>query len=241
MSETLVPQHDWVLMRQIEHEDKVGNIIIPKAGQDYDHLKSDQARQGYVPDREIRKDKARNTNRYEVLAVGPGLYVDVADDLHSDVFIRKPMCAHVGDTVLVQEGALPVPVDGEVLYMCHDFLILAALRKTEDGRELIDPQHDYIFFKQAENMAKSKGGLYTPTQDDPTGVMALPNRYEALGVGDGPWALRQEKGKIPEFARRPMAVKEGDIFNFEGAGFFVSVAGAYMGVVQNYQVAGIFA
>lgn len=239
--EKLVPQHDWVLLRKIDHEDKTeGGIIIPKAGEDYDNLKSDQARSGYVPDRDIKKNKSRNTNRYTVLAVGPGLYVDVADELHDDVFIRKPMCAQEGATVLVQEGAVPIPVDGEILYMCHDYLILATIVKGEDGRELINPQHDYIFFKQAESMSKSKGGIYTPVAEDHTGTNALPDRYEVLGVGDGPWALRQEKGKIPEFARRPMTVKEGDLFTFEGAGFFVSVAGAYMGVVQNYQVAGIF-
>lgn len=241
MAEQLVPEHDWILMRMLEDRDeKVGSIIVPKAG-DYDHLKTDRERDRHTPDRDnTQNQQRRNTNRYEVLAVGPGAYVDVADELHDAVFLRKPMCCNVGDVVIVQEGAVPCPVDGELLYMVHDYLVLATVVTDENGKEAIDPKHDYIFCKQAEVVQKTKSGLYMGAVADPTGNKALPDRWEVLGVGDGPWALRQEKGKIPKFARRPMSVKVGDIFVFEGAGFFVTAAGAAMGVTQNYQVAGRF-
>ena len=166
--------------------------------------------------------------------------MDVADELHDAVFRRKPMRCEKGDVVIVQEGAMPIAVDGEILYLCHDYLILATVVTGSDGKETVDPKHDYVFFEQAEVVQKTKSGLYMGNQTDQTGNKALPDRYEVLGIGDGPWALRQEKGKIPAFARRPMSVKEGDIFTFEGAGFFVMAAGALMGVCQNYQIAGRF-
>lgn len=240
MSERLEPQHDFVLMRQINHEDKTeSGLIMPKAG-DYTHLKTEKYQREHSPDRDIQKSQSRNMNRYTVLAVGPGSYVDVADDIHDSVFLRKPMAVAPGQVVLVNEGAKPVPVNGEILYMCHDFEVLAVIVTGEDGKETLDPKHDYIFFKQAESMQKTKSGIYIAGEQDATGNQALPDRYEVLGVGDGPWALRQERGKIPEFARRPMAVGIGDIFTFEGNGFIVSAAGAKMGVVQNYQVAAKF-
>lgn len=241
MSERLIPEHDQVLLKQLDDRDeKIGSILIPKAG-DYDHLKTDRERNAHTPDRDnTGNQQRRNTNRYEVLAVGPGSYVDVADELHDAVFLRKPMCCKKGDVVIVQEGALPIMVDNEIRHLCHDYLILATVVTDTDGKETIDPKHDYVFFKQAEVVQKTKSGLYMGTTSDQTGNKALPDRYEVLGVGDGPWALRQEKGKIPAFARRPMSVQMGDIFTFEGGGFMVMAAGALMGVCQNYQVAGRF-
>lgn len=241
MSEKLVPTNDWVLLKEIEHEEKTaGGIILAPAGKEYDNLKTDRERQDHRPDRDIKKNQSRGTGRYEVLAVGPGLWVDVADDIHDQVFLRKPMSCAVGDVVLVQQGALPIHVNGGFLHLCHDYLILATILTDDDGKETIDPKHDYIFAKQAEAVRTSAGGIYMPEVADPTGNQAMPDRWQALGVGDGPWCLRQEKGKIPEFARRPMAVKAGDEFCFEGAGFLVAVGGAQMCVVQSYQVAGLF-
>lgn len=239
MSEYLEPKHDWVVMKKIEFENKTASgLLIPKPG-DYENLRSDQNKH-YTPDRDIEKNRSRDTGRYEVVAVGPGSYVDVADDLRDDVFLRKPMSCQVGDIVLVQEGAFPMTVAGETVYLCHDYLILAIIRKDSEGNETFDPQHDYIFMRKGDGTQQSKGGIHLVEASDHTGNKALPDRWVALGVGDGPWALRQEKSKIPEFARRPMAVAIGDEFAFEGAAFMVFAGGVAMGVCQNYQVAGVF-
>lgn len=240
--EFLDPQHDWLVLKEIAHEEvSEGGIVLARAGE-YDHLKTDRERQDHRADRDNPgANVRRNTKRYEVLAVGPGSYVDVADELHDAVFLRKPMCCEKGDVVLVQEGAAPITVGGEILYMCHDYLILAKIKQgDEPGKEIFDPQHDYIFAKQATELKTSKGGIIMATQSDQTGNKALPDRWQALGVGDGPWALCQEKGKIPGWKRRPMSVTQDDVFAFEGAGFSVYVGGMPMLCVQNYQVAAIF-
>jgi len=237
--EIFAPTHDWVLLDKIEHTDmSPGGLVMPQPGS-YESLRQ-QKYKNAEPDRDIQKHKSRETGRFSVLAVGPGSYVDFADEIHNGVFMRKPMCCDEGDTVLVQEGANPITVNGKVIYATHDYNILAVIKDPGTPDERLDPKHDYIFARQATAIRQSTGGIYMPGAEDPTGTRALPDRWEALGVGDGPWALRQERNKITEFARRPMVVKTGDIFAFEGAGFEVIASGAKMICVQNYQVAGLF-
>ncbi len=241
MSEMFTPNGDWVLLDKIEHEERTSSgLILPEAGKDYDNLKTDRERDNYRPDRELKKNVARGTNRYKVLAVGPGAYVDIADDIHDGVFIRKPMCCEVGDTVLVQEGAFPLPVDGRVLYMAHEYCVLAILGKAERGSETVCPTLDYIFARPAAAVRKSTGGIYMPSVEDGTGTQALPDRWQAVFVGPGPWALASQKGKAAEFRRRPMPVDVDSVFAFEGAAFLVTVAGAQYAVIQAFQVAGAF-
>jgi co-chaperonin GroES (HSP10) len=231
-NETLTPQHDWIVLEKIDFEEKTsGGLVMPKPG-DYDALKTDRERRDHRPDRNIEKNKSRDTFRGRVLAVGPGSYVDVADAVHDNVFLRKPMCCAVGDIVLLQGEPPSLPVGGAILYMAHDYQILATVDK-----DALEPQNDYIFCKPANVIRQSTGGIYMPTQEDQTGNRALPDRWEALGVGRGPWALQYD---TRTFERRPMCVKPGDVFTFEGAGFLVAAAGAPMCVVQNYQVAGVF-
>lgn len=241
MAEMMIPNGDWVLLEKLDHEERTSSgLILPEAGKDYDSLKTDRERDNYRPDRDLKKNTSRGTNRYKVLAVGPGMYVDIADDVHDQVFIRKPMCCAEGDIVLVQEGAFPLPVDGRVLHMAHEYCILAILGKADTGRETVSPTLDYIFSRPAAAIRKSTGGLYLPDIEDGTGTKALPDRWEAVYVGPGPWALASQKGKAPEFRRRPMPVEIGEVFCYEGAGFLVTVAGAQYLVCQAYQVAGRF-
>jgi co-chaperonin GroES (HSP10) len=242
MTETLKPTNDLVLLKEIKHEEKsAGGLVLAQPG-DYSNLKTEREQRDHRPDRDIKKNVARVTGRYEVLDVGPGLFVDIADEIRDSVFLRKPMSCKPGDIVLVQEGALPIQVNGGFLHLCHDYLVLAIIHTDDDGKETIEPLHDYVFSKQATAIRTSAGGIYLPNaEEDPTGNKALPDRWEALGVGDGPWALKQERGKPPTFARRPMPVAVGDEYCFEGAGFLVTVSGAQMLCHQAYQVAGVFA
>jgi co-chaperonin GroES (HSP10) len=242
MSERLVPTNDWVLLSpEIEHEEVTkGGLILPKAGQEYESLKTEKARREHRPDRDIQKTQSRGTGRYEVLAVGPGTFLDVSDDLHQNVFLRKPMSCAPGDVVLAQQGVVPVVVNGGFLNLAQDYSILAIIHKDASGPETLEPLHDYIFTKEADAVRKSTGGIYMPGQPDATGNQAMPDRWEVLGVGEGPWCLKQDKGRVPELARRPMPVKPGDELCFAGAGFQIAVAGAVMTVVQAYQVAGVF-
>lgn len=237
--EIFAPTHDWVLLDKVEHTNlSPGGIELPQPGS-YESLRQ-QKYKNVEPDRGVQKHESRESGRFIVLAVGPGSYVDVADDVRDNVFLRKPMCCKEGETVLVQNGANPLTVNGKVVYATHDYNILAIVRDPGTPDERLDPTHDYVYARQATAIRQSTGGIYMPGAEDPTGNKALPDRWEALGVGDGPWALRQEKNKIPEFARRPMSVKVGEVFAFEGAGFEVVANGAKMMCVQNYQIAGIF-
>lgn len=239
--EVATPFGDWVLARAIDHEERTaGGIILPDAEGDYDNLKQDKYQKQHTPDREIRRNDPQQLMRCQVIAVGPGQSIDVASDHSGEIFARKPMAAKDGAVVLVQKrNCLQVSVGGEVLAAFHDYAVLATLH-SEGGNELLDPEHDYIFAKPAASdaMQVSPGGIAMPDLQDPTGVRtALPDRWEALGVGQGAWALRYERGKAPAFERRPAPVGVGDQFLFEGQGMFTSLFGAPMLIIQAFQVA----
>lgn len=237
--ETWIPAYDWYLLSKIEHEDvSPGGIALPAPG-DYASLRQEKYKR-VEPDREIQKNQSRNTGRYSVLAVGPGIFVDIADDIHGNHFLRRPMCAEVGDVVMIQEGAFPIPVDGKILHAAQDFSILAKILDAGTPDERLDVQNDYVFSRQATAVRQSTGGIYMPGVSDPTGNRALPDRFEVLGVGSGPWCVAQIGAKEFEFRRRPMPVKTGDVFSFSGAGFTVVAMGAPMVVTQAYQTAGRF-
>lgn len=241
MSEYLEPQFDWVVMDLIDHEERTeSGLVIPKPGT-YESLKTDRERREHKPDRDNNANRqTRDTDRYRVLAVGPGAYTDVMDEMHDRTFLRKPVCCEVGDVVLVQAGAFPIMVSGVCRYMTHDFNILAIIVNAGTKDEAFVPQNDYIFSKQADGTQKSSGGIVLIQDSDPTGNKAMPDRWEAIGVGEGPWCLVTEKGKPAAFARRPMSVQVGDQFAFEGRAFLVNAGGASMCCTQSYQTAAIF-
>lgn len=238
--ETWIPAHDWILLeKHVEGENlSPGGIALPQPG-DYSSLRQEKYKTP-EPTREIEKNQGRVTGRFTVLAVGPGLYVDVFDDVRDNVFLRKPMSVVAGDVVLVQEGANPITVNGKTQYATHECNVLAKILDVGTPNERLDVLLDYVFARQAMAIRQSTGGIWTPQATDPTGNKALPDRWEVLGVGDGPWAVQQTGSKSFTFARRPMSVKKGDIFAFEGAGFAVVAAGAKMLCCQNYQIAGVF-
>lgn len=238
-----VPKHDNVILRLIPWEEKTEEGIILARPGDYEHLKTEkEARESARNPKDPRQQQTRPTDRYEVLAVGPGRYIDVADDIEDDVFLRKPMECEVGDIVIAQGGPKPFPINGEYLYCAQDWQILAKIVVDgETGQEVLAPCHDYIFSVPSKQIMKSTGGIYMPGAEDVTGNQTLPVRFIALGVGDGPWALRYERGQPPRFARRPMSVQAGQEFNFDGRGFGVHMQGGTMVCTQDFQTAIVFA
>lgn len=237
MTERVVPEHDAVILRSINHEDvSPGGLVLPQPG-DYEELKTEQNKRESARNNPTKAgpDK-RRTNRYEVLAVGPGLYMDVADDLRDGVFLRRPMHCKAGDIVIAEEGPKPFPCNGEVLYCAKDWQILARIDTLDDGGERITPLNDYVMAEPRQQILTSAGGIYMPGQDDATGNQRLPLRFEAKEVSEGPWCLRWERGRSPGFERRPMSVKTGDTFLFDGTGFISHIGGAPRIVVQNYMI-----
>lgn len=237
------PQHDNVILRRLDWEEKTEEGLILARPGDYEHLKTEkEARASARTPKDPTQRPVRPTDRYEVLAVGPGRFIDVADDIEDQVFLRKPMECKVGDIVIAQEGPKPFPINGEYLYCAQDWQILAkVVLDGESGQETLAVCHDYVFSAPSKQIMKSTGGIYMPGAEDVTGNQALPVRFVALGVGDGPWALRYERGQPPRFARRPMSVAAGDEFTFDGSGFGVHVQGASMVCTQDFQTAVVFA
>lgn len=241
MKEYAEPLGDWVLCRVMDHEERTKSGLVLASPGDYDHLKSDRERKAHVPDRDIKRNDSQELARVEVLAVGPGQPIDVASDHSGEVFARKPMESKVGCVVLVQKRNLvKVLVSGEVLGAFHDFAAMALITQGPTGNDVIDPKHDYVFSRPADTgaMQVSAGGIAMPELRDPTGVReALPDRWEVMGVGEGAWALRFDRGKAPTFERRGSPVQIGDVFLFEGSGLFAHIAGAPILITQAFQSA----
>lgn len=247
MAEQIRPQHDWIVLKKIEHQELTpGGILVPPPG-DYEHMKTDrERRESARTNQQIEPalraaQQNRLIERYEVLAAGPGSYVDFSDDVHDDVFLRKPVCCAAGDIVLVQGVVPPLPVNGDIVYMAHDYQVMAIIVNAGTNEEDLSIQHDYIFARESAGILTSAGGLHLPGVEV-QGNARLPLRFQTLGVGEGPWAICERPGKPTEFARRPMCVAPGDVFTFEGAGFGITTGRwGPMVVVQNFQVAAVFA
>lgn len=244
--ETLEPQLDWILLRKLDHEEKTkSGLILPTSsmGADVDWMKSDrtldiQRREGTESLRPKHASEA--TGRYEVLSVGPGDYVDYADETGKAVFLRKPLQTRVGETVLVRAGAREIFLNGESLWMVQDHMVLASVVKTDDD-DIVVPKHDFVFCAPASHVAMSRGGIAMPDTEDFTGNVRFGGeRYEVLGCGAGPTCLLHERGKPPGFTTRPMPVQPGDQFCAHGVGFGVVVKGAAMTVLQSFQIAAVF-
>jgi hypothetical protein len=242
--EYAVPQHDILILREINYENlSAGGIIMANPGQDYDWLKSDQAKRGHVPDRELPTDR-RAVGRYEVLAVGPGTWVDVNDELGRDVFMRRPMSAQKGDVILAMNGPKPFPCNGQVLFTCPDHMILAAIVNAGTKDETIVPKNDYVFAVESKFIHEGKDGVAIVAAGhidlNMPGYESLPVRFRVVGVGMGPWAIRHQRGKPAEFAHRPPCVKVGDEFAAAGMPFQVYVGGAAIQVFQDNQIEAVF-
>lgn len=243
-AEFAVPQHDNYILREIPWEDvSAGGIVLAKPGQDYDNLKSDQARRQKPPERELPQDR-RAVSRYEVVAVGPGTWIDVNDELGNDVFMRKPMAAAKGDIVLAMNGPKPFPCAGEILFTCPDHMVLATVHHHGLKEEFIVPQNDYVFATESKYIHETSSGLAIVSAGheglDLPGYTSLPVRFKALGVGQGPWAIRHSRGKPAEYARRPMCVQPGDEFSFGGAAFMAHIGAVPMWVVQDCMIEVVF-
>lgn len=237
------PLNDWLLLRRIAHEElSAGGIdlsMVGKSAQDIEWMKSDKARKGHVQDRDIRKHESNQTNRYQVLAVGPGEYVDVSDEHRDNVFMRRPMQCQVGDVVLIREGVRDVVLDGETLSMARDYQCLARVIDHGLKTEKLDVLNNYVFCGPAREVALSKGGIAIVTDEASTGFEHFNDRFEVLGVGEGAWALKFQRGKPPVFDRRPMPVEVGDVFTAEGVGFSVAVKGMSMICLTANQVSSV--
>lgn len=243
-AEFAVPQHDNYILREIAWEDvSTGGIILAKPGGDYDNLKSDQARKHRQPDSELPTDR-RAVSRYEVLSVGPGTWIDVNDEVGSNVFMRRPMAATKGDVVLAMNGPKPFPCNGEILFTCPDHMILATVHNHALKEEFIVPQNDYVFASESKYIHETSSGVAIVSAGheglDLPGYTSLPVRFKAHGVGLGPWAIRHSRGKPAEYARRPMCVKPGDEFSFGGAAFMAHIGAAPMWVIQDCQIEAVF-
>lgn len=245
--ETIECKLDWLLLRRIEHEERTkSGLILPTGlmGANVDRLKSDktlriQQREGTESLRP--KHTSEPTGRYEVLATGPGDYVDYADATGQNVFLRKPLQTRVGETVLVRAGVREIYLNGETLYMCQDHMVLATIVNVGTDDEAIVPKHDFVFCAPVAHVAMSQGGIAMLAGEDFTGNVRFGGeRYQALGCGAGPTCLIHEPGKPPGFATRPMPVSPGDQFCAHGIGFGVAVKGSAMTVLQAFQVAAVF-
>lgn len=244
--EYIEPQLDWVLLRKISHEDRTeSGIVIPTLGDiDRDWLKTEQAMKGAMPSAPT-KHHAETTGRYEVLAVGPGDFVDYSDDTGKQVFLRKPMQVKVGETVIARAGVREIFVNGETLYLAQDFSLIARVSTTEGpyGKELeiFGMLHDYVAARPATLDTVSAGGISLVHDEDFTGNQRFGGeRYAAMGVGEGAFCLRHEPGKPPGFARRPLPVESGDTFCAHGVGFGVALKGTLFTILQAFQIAGVF-
>src|SRR5258707_2511192 len=247
MTEALHPQHDWIFLERLQYDDlTAGGIHVARPG-DYEHLKTEKERRasarepGGVDPGLKKAMQNRVIERYNVIAVGPGAYVDFSDELHDDVFLRKPVCCKPGDVVLVQGEPPTLPVNGQMRHMAHDYQVMAIIVNAGTADEDLDPQHDYIFARERAEVLTSAGGVFLAGVSDKPGAVRVPQRFEALGVGAGPWAICETPGKPTRFERRPMCVAPKDVFIFEGVGFGITTGRwGSMVVVQNYQVAAKF-
>jgi co-chaperonin GroES (HSP10) len=116
--------------------------------------------------------------------------------------------------------------------------------------EYAEPQHDYILVREmTEHVSISRGGVFMPDVNDPTGNKRAGARFEVMAVGPGPWTDRVtagEKDGAPtaigsRFMRRPMTVKEGDQVVFQGGGFLVNTdGGGQLIAIQDYQIVAIY-
>lgn len=219
------PKHDVVIVRKLANVLRVskGGIAMP----------------GVAGAMNVRG----SDDRYEVEAVGPGTWSNVADIGLEGSFLRKPMCVKKGDIVGAINGiAFPFNCDGEVLYIIHDYQVTIVIRTGADGEEYAEPQHDYVLFKPNREEQVSRGGIHMPDVEDPTGNERSSGRYDVVSVGPGPWVIAGgiEDDNPSHYARRPMCVGLGDVFLFEGKGFLIHIPGDEVGVIQDYQVATIF-
>lgn len=245
VEEFAVPQHDNFVLREIEWENRTaGGVIISDPGKDYNWLRTTEgSSRGYTADRDLPQDR-RAVGRYEVLAVGPGTWIDVNDEVGNNVFMRKPMSAAVGDVVLAMNGPKPFPCNGEILHTCPDHMILATVHNHATKEEFIVPQNDYVFATESKYIHETSSGVAIVGAGheglDLPGYTSLPVRFKALGVGLGPWAIRHARGKPAEYARRPMCLKTGEEFSFGGAAFMAPIGGAVLWVVQDCQIEAVF-
>lgn len=240
MKEYTDVKHDNCVLRALTgHEDKTKSGIVLAQPGNYDHLKTEALQR--EAERENAQDisMGKRTNRYQVVAVGPGLWVDAASDEDGHIFLRRPMCCRPGDVVIVEAGPKPFPVDGEILFCAKDHMILARVATNPFGDEEIEPTNDYIFSSESAHIMQSTGGIIMPGAQDPTGNVRLPIRFRAKEVSSGPWVVRWLEGK-PAFARRPMAVVPGEEFAFDGRGFEVHVGGKTRIVTQDWMTALVF-
>lgn len=102
------PQHDYLLVRELNHEDTSrGGIIMPNV--------------------EDPTGNRRGAGRYEVVAVGPGPWTDrVRPD---GQFLRRPMSVVKGDVVTFQGKGFFINTEGAQLGVIQDYQIVAIYRK----------------------------------------------------------------------------------------------------------------
>ena len=109
--------------------------------------------------------------------------------------------------------------------------MLAPEPEYEEG----EAEHDYILVRSRPDLMQSRGGIFMPSVEDPTGNQRAMGWYEVMSVGPGPWTDRVDSNN--QFMRRPMCCDVGDLIIFQGRtfGFNVPGEGAYE-AIQNYQV-----
>lgn len=105
--------------------------------------------------------------------------------------------------------------------------------------ERVEPEHDYLLVRLASaEMLKSRGGMFMPVVEDPTGNQRASGWYEVIAVGPGPWTDRVDANG--QFLRRPMCCSEGDLVIFQGKPFPFTVPGVgACDCIQNYQVCAV--